>query len=101
MIRCFQMTTPTALIAGLAGSLLLCWTAPAWTQGVLDRLFGGLQPRPSYETPLPLPPPPGAAVPPAFVAPPSGPGRTHVYCVRLCDGRFFPVPPPGGARPTQ
>jgi len=101
------MTTPTAPLPALAAAWLLCSPEPAWAQGLLDRLFGGLQPRPSYETPLsPEPgaavPPPRTAVPPPFVAaPPSGPSRSNIYCVRLCDGRFFPIQPTGGTTPAQ
>jgi hypothetical protein len=92
--------TPTAPISALAAALGLCWVGPAGAQGLLDRLFGGLQPQPSYETPPPLPPPSGAA-PPPVTARPSGPSRTTVYCVRLCDGRFFPIQPTSGATPAQ
>jgi hypothetical protein len=66
-------------------------------QGLLDFLFGS--PRQA-----PAPPPPPVAEPsraPVAAAPSSpGIGRSRAYCVRLCDGRFFPVQQ-GSATPER
>jgi len=75
----------------------------ARAQGLLDRLFGGLQPRPSYEMPPPEPPgisvaPPSSATAPGSAGPRQG---GAAFCVRLCDGRFFPVQATPGASAAQ
>jgi hypothetical protein len=63
----------------------------AQPQGSFGFFFGGWQ-RPS------APPSASAYAPevpdtrPADVAPRSEPGTSAAYCVRLCDGRFFPIP---------
>jgi len=81
----------------------MCCTEPALTQGLLERLFGGLQPPPSYEAPPPQPSAPSGPIstPRPSVASTAGPRRTTSYCVRLCDGRFFPVQATRDATPAQ
>lgn len=63
--------------------------------GLIFNLFGGGRP-PAHESSPP--PPPSASVPgelPGMHAPPSIPsagGPQVAYCVRTCDGRYFPLP---------
>jgi len=61
--------------------------------GLIFNLFGGGRP-PAQES---APPPPSASAPadlPGMHAPsiPSGGGPQVAYCVRTCDGRYFPLP---------
>lgn len=99
------MRKPATRAAAVAGLALLCFLAtlaplPAQAQSLFDFLFGPRHVRPA------LPPPFFAYGPTerdsfdrrrgdAFV------GGPH-FCVRLCDGRFFPVTkPPGNATPIR
>lgn len=87
----------------LAAALLLAMPVilsplPA-TAGLLDFLFGNNRPAPAAP-----PEPPGAIADPAAPASP-GPaatgGRFTTYCVRSCDGRYFPLTTNGGSTPAQ
>ena len=73
---------------------------PASAQGLFDFLFGSPA--------RPGPPPPPAPMPIPIRASghdgerrpaPSGPAA--VFCVRLCDGRYFPIQRARGANPAQ
>jgi hypothetical protein len=87
-------------INGAAGTFacalaLSALTAPsASAQGLLDALFGGMG---GYRRPAPqsLPPQTSAYVDPFSFGDrrPSGDvgGPSVSYCVRTCDGRFFPL----------
>jgi hypothetical protein len=88
-------------IAALAAAAIIVPTPPASAQGLFDFFFKG---------PRRQGPPPGAssyADPshPGFsgererVTAPSGIGGT--FCVRLCDGRYFPLQRHSGANPVQ
>jgi hypothetical protein len=84
---------------------LLCLTAPdiASAQGLLDMLFGGFR-RPSASLPSgaqPYADPNG--VPGQQAAVPGGEtgGRSAAFCVRTCDGRFFPISRQSGATNIQ
>jgi hypothetical protein len=84
---------------------LLCLTAPdiASAQGLLDMLFGGFR-RPSGSLPSgaqPYADPNG--VPGQQAAVPGGEtgGRSAAFCVRTCDGRFFPISRQSGATNIQ
>ncbi len=90
----------------------LAWTiaapsAPASAQGFFESLFGFRRPEPpphinSYGDPR---------GPSGYVArrssgdysggPTSGGGHGAVYCVRTCDGRYFPLQRYGGASPAE
>jgi hypothetical protein len=80
---------PPLLAVALALALTSFAPGDASAQGLLDFLFGS--PR------QPAPPPPAAAPEPqrapvaATPSAPSGGGRSHAFCVRLCDGRYFPI----------
>lgn len=83
------------LRAGLGAGLLvasLAWSSPA-SAGFFDRLFGGL--RHTFEAPRPPdiqsyadPDTDGRT---ANVPSESASGPASAYCVRSCDGRYFPV----------
>jgi len=83
--------TRAILVAGLAGLACAATLAPASAQNLFDFFFNGAR-RPS--------PPPTAtayADPESLGAKPSDPeprvdmGPSVSFCVRLCDGRYFPI----------
>ena len=86
------------VIAGVLGLGLMTFAAPASAQGIFERIFGGLM----HSTQAPPQPPtniqafvdPSANLPNHFNPPPplraeTGPARA--FCVRTCDGSYFPV----------
>jgi hypothetical protein len=105
-------TRATHVIALL---LLAFWPAgEASAQGIFDFLFG-TPPQRRAPTPMPsgpstlgpsqpsgptgqMPPPPGNV---GQAIGNSGTGRVAAYCVRLCDGRYFPLERHATATPTQ
>ena len=94
-------------IAGLAALAAVLQCAPASAQGLFDQLFGG------FERPRHYVPPQANAYSEPYASPqsqPSGPygaqpsggtGRAVSYCVRLCDGRYFPIQHHANATPIQ
>ena len=81
--------------AGLAVALTVGAVAPASAQGLFDAIFGALSGRPA---------PSAYADPNADAARrPAGPvfGGGTFYCVRLCDGRFFPIQRHVNTSPAQ
>lgn len=89
-----------ALTAAIA---LIASTAPRHASaGFLDFLFNGGNPQraPQASTfdPFGLNPSPPPAAAPTLRA---DAGRTTGYCVRSCDGRYFPVQARGGMTPAQ
>lgn len=87
----------------LAAPLALSSTANA---GILDFLFGGSN-EPA-RAPSAAPPPSNAFADPFGLVPNPSPtpaatpsGRFTAYCVRACDGRYFPLTARGGATPAQ
>jgi hypothetical protein len=89
------------LAIGLAVSAVLLATSVA-SAGFLDSLFHGADRQQDAHSALPYA---DASATPSVTAPPSEPGSgygsTVTFCVRLCDGRFFPVQRHGGATPIQ
>jgi hypothetical protein len=87
-----------------AGALvMLCLVAPeiASAQGLLDMLFGGFR-RSSASLPSgaqPYADPNG--IPGQQAAVPGEGGRSAAFCVRTCDGRFFPISRQSGATNIQ
>lgn len=89
-------------IAILALAVTAALPVPASAQGLLDFFFGGRRER-NFETQFgnaysdPSAPdpnrPPGDA--------PVGTGRVVSYCVRTCDGRYFPMQRYSNANPVQ
>jgi hypothetical protein len=96
-----------AAVTGVVAVILAALPAPA-SAGFLDFLFGGHEQPPtrvsapvsSYAEP---PPPPGfpPVTPGSLTAYDSGAGRTVAFCVRLCDGRQFPLGTIGNATPVE
>jgi hypothetical protein len=104
---CHLGARPLAVLGAVAIMLLATGPAPA---GFLDSLFhGNPQPAP---TPAALPyataPSTASLAQPSGIAPPQGQagsgfvaGYGTTFCVRLCDGRFFPVQGQATATPIQ
>jgi hypothetical protein len=89
--------------AALAGSVALAPRMAA-AEGLFDFLFGGIQKQQQQKTPPqanffadPFGLNQQPAPPPRPVASSSGPA----FCVRSCDGRYFPLLVRGGATPVQ
>ena len=100
-----------ALMTGIAGFSVLA-PQPAAAQGFFEAIFGGIKPR--YQEPARLDVPsyapsgygeraPTVDLRPRYQQPSvqtaptaSAAGSSGVYCVRMCDGRYFPVPRTSG-----
>lgn len=89
----------TALTLCLAGS-----AQPAAAQNLFEALFGGFQRR----APAPLPPQTSSYADPLGLfggesrrASGESFGHGTVYCVRTCDGRYFPLQRHAGAAPAE
>ena len=79
---------------------------PAGAQGLFDMLFGGAPRLPrGYVPPQASSYADGrhgeSPVGERLSASPHGTGRSVAFCVRLCDGRFFPIQRHGNASPVQ
>ena len=86
-----------ALAGGVTAFAVASPPAPASAQGLFDFFFGSARRGP---------PPPSAPMPirPAGKADPehrSASGGSGTYCVRLCDGRYFPLPRATGTAAAQ
>jgi Protein of unknown function (DUF2865) len=80
-------------LAIAAAALVAVLGAEARAQNLFDFLFGGFQrqaPQQQQQAP-----PPGGSIPEA------GYGVGQAFCVRLCDGRYFPLQPHPTASPSQ
>jgi hypothetical protein len=88
----------TALAALVAAAALVAVAAPAAAQGIFDTLFRRWSPPNAYADPNASWNPFGWRTPEA--ARPETGGAT-AYCVRLCDGRFFPVQQHAGLSAAQ
>jgi hypothetical protein len=88
------------LLTGIValGVALPAASASAQGQGLFDFLFGSPRRTPSSASSYADPNAPGSR-------PDTGPqfesGPAVAYCVRLCDGRFFPIQRSSGANPAQ
>ena len=90
-------------IGALAVVLTLGASAPS-SAGFFDFLFGRSSPRPSEPAPRSSPPPRAAETPQDSERSPrisGGLGSPASYCVRLCDGRYFPIQRTANATSTQ
>jgi hypothetical protein len=98
--------------AVVVASLML--SAPAGAQGFFNSWFGGGQRQDSWfgQRPQPAPPPSAygdpsnpndrpVSTPYGQAAPAGGTGRAVAYCVRTCDGRYFPMQRLANANPVQ
>jgi hypothetical protein len=86
-------------IAGLALSIMLLATGAA-SAGFLDSLFAGNRQQPAalpYAEPAATP----SNMPSITVTPREPAAQYTTYCVRLCDGRYFPIQRQSGATPIQ
>ena len=99
LLRCAALALVALAVSG----------TPAPAQGLFDMLFGGA-PRP----PRGYVPPQGSSYAdpsnpsdrPVYAAPGGAPQVSHgggrvAYCVRLCDGRYFPIQRQASANPAQ
>lgn len=89
-----------AALVGIAAYASL--VSPARAQDFFSMLFGGMAGRP------PLPPPPLRAPPPDEPRFSTRSSRVHAsrsegdaWCVRTCDGRYFPIPAPDSESRAQ
>jgi Protein of unknown function (DUF2865) len=80
-------------LAFAAAASLAVGGVEARAQNIFDFLFGGFQRQaPQQQQPAPAP---GGTVPE------TGYGGGQAFCVRLCDGRYFPLQPHPTASPSQ
>jgi hypothetical protein len=91
-----------ALVLATAFVLFGAIAAPASAQGLFDFLFGSLR------RALPGPPPPQShpfvdpdSIPETGERPGASYGPAKSYCVRTCDGHFFPLPRHANLSPAQ
>lgn len=91
-------------IGALAVALTLGMSAPS-SAGLFDFLFGGSRNAPAPDAaPKASPPPRAADAPQERERSPrisGGLGSPASYCVRLCDGRYFPIQRTANATSTQ
>lgn len=100
-MRCWAVLAVLALVAWPNGG--------ASAQNLFDALFGGMhRPAPPVLPPQAQPYAPSSLMPPLTGDPsvpdriaPASTGRHLSYCVRTCDGRFFPVERNNGLTPLQ
>jgi Protein of unknown function (DUF2865) len=93
-------------VAAAVLALPLVFSPQTASAGLLDFLFGNDKPA-STPAPVQQPQPSAYADPAANSAistpapAPSAGGRYAAYCVRSCDGRYFPIPARTGSSPAQ
>jgi hypothetical protein len=83
-------------VAVVAAITMSGWAAPAHANDFFSMLFGGMMGQPS--------PPPAfapfgngeASAPPAHRSRSASSGGRQAFCVRTCDGRYFPLASPAG-----
>jgi hypothetical protein len=88
------MTASTKRLAWVAAAMLgvVALAPAAQAQGFLSFLFGGGRPHAPRPTPMPFVDDGPLQFPPQYDAPRQRAyGRGQAYCVRTCDGRYFPV----------
>src|ERR1700691_1068217 len=96
----------TAILVGaLSAPSIIAGSCLARAEGFMDFLFGGTQQRlalPSNVTSYAEPStPPAPASPIASHAPKRVAARSVTFCVRLCDGRYFPLDHVTNATPLE
>jgi hypothetical protein len=96
-----RIRAKAALLAAITLAALAGTASPASAQGIFDSLFGRRSgPGPSasaYADPFQFNP----FAPRAPEAPGAEMAGTGAFCVRLCDGRFFPITRNMGVTPAQ
>jgi Protein of unknown function (DUF2865) len=98
--RAFGARLTGLLIAAMTVTAVIVPSPPAEAQGLFDFLFRGHRRPglPSNATPYADPSYPGFDRERGSGAPS---GIAGTFCVRLCDGRYFPIQRSGGANPAQ
>jgi hypothetical protein len=86
---------------GLALALTASAVGPASAQNLLGAIFGALTGRPPATTAYADPNQERREGIRRPAAPSGGAGGYAAYCVRLCDGRYFPIPRYANASPAQ
>jgi hypothetical protein len=106
-VKILDSTRAVFGIALIAVATLALPTAPASAQGIFESLFGSPKrtSAPAYADPNsqfnPFGRPADPMAPTAPTAPRATPSPSASYCVRLCDGRFFPIQKATGADPVE
>jgi Protein of unknown function (DUF2865) len=86
------------ICAGLALAVVT-WPSEASAQGFFQAFFGAFLPPAAHQS---LPPRTQAYADPTQPVMPEAPaGRSAAYCVRMCDGRYFPIQRNVSATPIQ
>jgi len=104
-----SFVTPQIGIAAATVAMLAAATSPAQARDFFQSLFGGFHQRPAYQEPRMAPLPFAADSYERGAQPPmSRPshrvyssGGGQAYCVRTCDGRYFPLGATGGETKTE
>jgi hypothetical protein len=85
-----------------ASALVMLSASAASAQDFFDMLFGGGRQKPSAPQASSFADPFGMFQPPSAPKPaPVNFARSSGFCVRLCDGKYFPIVARGGATPAQ
>ena len=98
--NCFRIRAGGALLAIVTVAAMAATTSSASAQGFFDSLFGRRSVGPStsaYADPFQWNP----FAPRATEAPHAEMAGTGAFCVRVCDGRFFPIARNMGVSPAQ
>jgi hypothetical protein len=97
----FKQHTRFALLASMAAAAITLQGAPAAAESLFGFLFGAPPARsvPASATAYSDPYPQMGGTERSTESPAIGPAVA--YCVRLCDGRFFPIQRSSGADPAQ
>jgi hypothetical protein len=97
----FVVTRATRILAvSAAFAMTSLFASPASAQGLFD-LFGARPAAPPAQTMAYADPNSAAPKASAPAQTSAGSGRTVSYCVRLCDGRHFPIQHHAAATPVQ
>jgi hypothetical protein len=107
-IQTVRKTIVVAALVALTGLAVAAPLQSASAQGLFDFLFGGGPRRSSPPPAAPGSPPPSGPVSrgddtgPNITRVPGGDtGRSVAYCVRTCDGRYFPLQRVAGSTPAE
>lgn len=105
-LRILRVRRRTTLALALMLAMPVALAPHVASAGIFDFLFGNE--KPERQAPQQQPPPGnafadpfGLSNPAPVPAPAATSGRFTTYCVRTCDGRYFPLTSRGGATPLQ